>query len=400
MNDSMMIDTPSAKFFRTTLYVLVVITIVGITFSIALSSIAMGTAIAVWLVYLIRTGRSGFIRTPLDLFFVAYVIAEILATVFSVDPASSLVNMKRLFQISVLYLVIVSIDNESKFKYILGLLVAVTSILTLFELFSLSSIGGHLLRISFFQYYLTEAGIKMFVILLCLPVIIHPSTPLKWRLMTAAGAVVLFLGLVVTQTRSSWLGFIAGTITLAYLRNKKLLIALILLLLLFVAFAPQDYKSRALSIFDPTMTSNLTRIHMITTGWRMFLDYPVFGTGDIDLKQLYITYITPIDSGEGGHLHNNIMMLLVTLGIVGFAATMALFVRIFTAELALTRSVGKHWLYESAALGALAAYIGFHINGLFEWNFGDHEIAVFLWFTFGLAMVAGRLAGQPAESSA
>jgi hypothetical protein len=91
------------------------------------------------------------------------------------------------------------------------------------------------------------------------------------------------------------------------------------------------------------------------------------------------------------------MMLLVTLGAVGFIATMAVFVKIFTVELDLIKNTENHWLFESVALGAFACYIAFHVNGLFEWNFGDHEIAVFLWFTIGLAMAAHRLSKATAR---
>jgi O-antigen ligase len=130
---------------------------------------------------------------------------------------------------------------------------------------------------------------------------------------------------------------------------------------------------------------------MVTTGWQMFLDKPVFGWGDIDLRKYYITYITPIDEAEGGHLHNNFMMLLVTLGTIGIVATMAMFVKIFLFEVEVVKSTSEHWLYGSIALGSFASYLGFHINGLFEWNFGDHEIAVLLWLTVGLTLAVKNL---------
>jgi O-antigen ligase len=238
---------------------------------------------------------------------------------------------------------------------------------------------------------MTEGGIKMFTLLMLIPFLMHSDTPKKWKLFAVIGSVIMILGLVVTQTRSSWLGFIAGIITIGLLKNKKIIYALILLVVVFVLIAPSDFRTRAASIFDPHMTSNLSRIHMLTTGWRMFLDHPIVGTGDIDLKRLYVTYITPIDEGEGGHLHNNFMMLLVTLGIVGFAATTALFIKIFLVEIEAVRSTRTHWLYGSITLGAVASYIGFHVNGLFEWNFGDHEIAVLLWFTVGMALTSTKL---------
>jgi O-antigen ligase len=136
---------------------------------------------------------------------------------------------------------------------------------------------------------------------------------------------------------------------------------------------------------------------MWTTGWRMFLDYPIVGTGDIDLKELYLQYTIPIDPDEGGHLHNNFVQLLVTLGIVGFMAVVAIFVRMVLYELSVFRQVRERPIAESIALGAIAIFIGFQINGLFEWNFGDQEIVVLLWFSLGLVIAVegwGRGAGE------
>lgn len=372
------------------IYFLLLLNVGGLLFSIAVSSIAMGSAIVLWIIFLAVEGRSAFPRTSLDLFFVCYLGAELLATMFSIDPAASIVNAKRLFLISNLYLVLTAVSDDVKLKYCIIVVAAISTILTAIEIVSITEIGGHFMRVSIFQYYLTEGGLKMIVLLMLIPFVVHADTPKHWRIFSLGAIAILMIGLIITQTRSSWLGFIAGAVTIAVLKNKKLLFAILALLVIFVLFAPTDFTTRAASMFDPNMKSNLSRIHMLTTGWRMFLDYPLTGTGDIDLRKLYETYIVPIDSGEGGHLHNNYMMLLVTLGGIGFIATTAMFVAIFIAELRAERATRSHWLYGSIALGSIAAYVGFLVNGLFEWNFGDHEIAVFLWFTVGLALVSQR----------
>ena len=367
-----------------------VISVVSLTFSIAVSSIAMGSAIICCVAAAVLSRGKAFPRTPLDLFFIAYAVAEGLSTVFSVDPLASLVYMKRLFLISFVYLVLFSMDDRRTIMSVLALLVGVVAVLSVIELFSLTSIGGSLARISLFQYYMTEGGIKMIALLMVLPFIIHPSTPGKWRWLFLAASAVTFIGLILTQTRSSWLGFIAGAITIGFLKNKKVLAGLLILIVLVALLAPSTYRMRALSIVDPAYLPNLTRVRMITTGWRMFLDRPIVGTGDIDLRKLYETYIIPIDTAEGGHLHNNFMQLLVTLGVIGISAAGAMFVKVFLVEREAVRAASGDWLLGSVAAGSLASYIGFHVNGLFEWNFGDHEIAVLLWFTVGLALVALR----------
>lgn len=49
------------------------------------------------------------------------------------------------------------------------------------------------------------------------------------------------------------------------------------------------------------------------------------------------------------------------------------------------------WLQGSVSLGALGVFVGFLVAGLFEWNFGDHEIMTLVWATVGLSLASGRL---------
>ncbi|TLY27164.1 MAG: O-antigen ligase family protein [Ignavibacteria bacterium] len=381
------------------IYSLTLVAVVSVTFSVFLSSVAMGSAIVLWLTLLIAGGKEAFPATPLDRYFLFYLSAEALATIFSVEPGASLFNMKRFFLISFVYLGLLAMTDLRRLRSAVAALVCVAVILSCVEIFTLSSFGGHYARLSLFQHSLTEGGIKLIVLLFIIPFMIRSETPRAWRLGAAAAGIPLFVGLILTQSRSSWLGLVGGVLAIGMLQNRKIIILLVLVIVLFALFAPADFQSRALSIFDPAMPSNLSRIHMMTTGWKMFLDRPVFGVGDIDLKRIYVTYITPIEEGEGGHLHNNLMMLLVTLGIGGAAATAALFVQIFLTELRAVRATRHDWMLGSLTIGSLAAYVGFHINGLFEWNFGDHEIAVLLWFTVGAALVAQKIAAEPGETA-
>ncbi len=385
--------------YSVAMYVFLGIAVVSVAFSVAVSSIAMGTAIVLWLVLLAASRGRAFQPTPFDWLFAAYLVAEALSTVFSAERENSFINMKRFFLISILYLMLTTVDTEQRLKNLLILLGVVAGLSSLVELFALTREGGHFDRLAIFQHVLTEGGIKMIVLLLLGPIVIHPRTPRGWRIFAAVCSTPLFLGLVLTQTRSAWLGFLAGVITIGIAKSRKIIYAVILLVVVFVLFAPADYRIRARSIVDPTVLSNETRIRMVETGWRMFLDRPLVGFGDVDLKKYYVTYITPLEPAEGGHLHNNIVMLLVTLGIPGFAATMALFVKIFLVERKAVAATAGNWLAGSVALGSLAAYIGFHVNGLFEWNFGDHEIAVLLWFTVGAALVSLRLSRPASPAS-
>lgn len=391
------LQTTRATFLVNALYGFTLVTICSVTFSVAVSSIAMGISIALLLAYLVYNKEIP--KTGLEIFFLAYAAGELLASIFSLEPIHSFVNAKRLFLMTIVYCVVLSFNSKEKLRQALIIFVVLSSTLSLIELFSLSMSEGKLLRLSIFQYFLTESGLKMITLLLILPLVFDSAVPKQWKFGVVIAGVPLFAGLILTQTRSSWLGFLAGIISIGILKFRKALLAVILLIAVFIIAAPADLKMRATSIIDPTDKSNHSRINMIVTGWQMFLDRPFVGFGDIDLKKYYVTYTTPIEpKGEGGHLHNNMIHLLVTLGIIGFAAAMAMFVKIFLMLYRSIKNSGEDWLTNGVVVGSFAAFVGFHVNGLFEWNFGDHEVAVLFWFIVGVALVAVRLnVEQPQE---
>jgi O-antigen ligase len=183
------------------------------------------------------------------------------------------------------------------------------------------------------------------------------------------------------------LGFLSGILFIGFLQSRKILIGGVIILILFFVFGPQTMKERAFSVVDPSHPNNIERTYLWKAGIDMIKDHPIVGVSDIDLGELYVEYKSPEAEQLHGHMHNNLIMFGVTLGIPGLIVMIALFVRIFLAEIKLTLSIPKEeWLLKSTAMGSLAAFIGFQINGLFEYNFGDAEIAMLLWLTVGMAL--------------
>ncbi|MGB5528670.1 MAG: hypothetical protein WBQ32_01760, partial [Ignavibacteriaceae bacterium] len=54
-------------------------------------------------------------------------------------------------------------------------------------------------------------------------------------------------------------------------------------------------RGRLLSFLDPYLVQNFTRLALWRAGWKMFLDHPLFGVGDIDLAKYYLQYKRPTD---------------------------------------------------------------------------------------------------------
>jgi len=156
-------------------------------------------------------------------------------------------------------------------------------------------------------------------------------------------------------------------------------------------------RSRLLSIFDPYLQSNAVRFKLWKAGWKMFLDHPFFGVGDIDLQKLYKEYKNPYDKEIQGHMHNNFIHVLVILGLFGFLSVIYLFVKLLLILVKIYKDTKDIKFISSYALGALASFCAFTVAGLTEMNFGDHEIITLVWFTFGLNIALYKFSKQNKE---
>lgn len=143
-------------------------------------------------------------------------------------------------------------------------------------------------------------------------------------------------------------------------------------------------RNRISSMFDPNHETNFERLNMWRVGINIFKDHPIIGVGDIDLGHLYRKYKDVYLKENFGHLHNNFMQWLVTLGVIGLVVVIFLMIKIFLMHLKIYRTLKREPVVSSFALGAAASFVGFLASGLGEYNFGDQEIYTMILFTIGL----------------
>lgn len=360
-----------------------------ISISIAAASLLLAFSLMTILALVIIRKRWIVPSTPLDAAFIAYIIIEIVTALLSVNQMDAFKNMKRLLLIPIVYGVLASFNNREKILTAVRFIAITVSILSLVEIVLYVHDGNS--RLFVFQHYMTTGGLKMIVALMIIPFVLSPELKVRERSLFGISLLPIVLALVLTNTRSAWLGFIAGILVMSFVQYRKLLYVLIAAIILFFLVAPQNQIDRAKSIVDPTHPNNIGRIMMWKTGLTMWQDRPVFGFGDIDLYETYSTYRTPGIDEPAGHLHNIYIHLLVTLGAAGFLVVMFLFYKIVKVELHTVIHNKNDAIVRSVSLGSLAVFSGFLINGIFEWNFGDHEIMVFVWFTVGLCLASKNL---------
>lgn len=358
-------------------------------FSIAVNSLSLGLLALSWAGLMIAEKRWLAVATPYDWFFLAYILAELIATAFSVNRPQSILFAKRLLLTGIVYGIVANVTTR---KDLGTFFVVLTGSATLVALIGVGKVLlEHTVRLGIFQFYMTTSELMMITFLLVLPFAIFPGTPARMRLLSIGALIPLGIALYATVTRGAYLAVIGGAVFMAIVRNRWLLVPLIIVVVLIILFAPPYVQQRLASIVDPAHPENATRIALWTTGWTIFTHHPVVGVGDIDLRELYDQYATVQNPEHHGHLHNVPLQVLVTLGIVGFIALYALFTRIAITEWRTYVAARGDWFRGSIALGALGVFVGFHVMGLTEWSFGDQEVVILFWISVALSLVAGRI---------
>jgi O-antigen ligase len=389
-------DTPGSVWIGRVLIAAAMLFLSSLYFSIAANSLALGLMACAWLSLMAVRKKSLVRATPLDWYFLAYIGAEILSGIFSTNPAQSFTFAKRVLLIAVVYyFASMAARRNHASRYIAVLLGSAIAVALIGVLKLIFADPDSTRRLGIFQFYMTTSELMMMSALLIVPFLLHPKTPSRLRWIALAGLVPILISLYATVTRGAYLATAAGILIIALIRNRKLIVPFLAVILLAAIFAPPYVQDRVKSIVDLQHPENQSRLMLWTLGAKIVADHPIVGVGDIDLHELFVQYSPPGTDIPWGHVHNTLLQLLVSLGVVGFVAILALFGRIVIVEWQVYKRVKDDWLAGSFALGAIAVFAGFQVNGLTEWSFGDQEVVLLLWTTLGLTLALDRSAHTP-----
>ncbi len=201
-----------------------------------------------------------------------------------------------------------------------------------------------------------------------------------WQLVSGSLATI---ALLLTFTRSVWLGWIAAALTIVILTRARLAFYALPFAILFLTFMPMSMFSRFVSMFDTKQESNFDRIRMVEAGVEMIRDYPVLGVGPANVKEIYSIYRKhDAPRARPPHLHNNIIQLWAERGILGLGAYLLLLALFIRECVKGWKGPNQMW----AEIG-IAVTISLAVAGLFEFNFGDTEVFYLLLNLYALVAV-------------
>ncbi len=366
-------------------------------FSIAGSYLLFTPLLLLWLTDFWRHG----LRPPSPRWFIFLLVfagLTLLSSIFSIAPLESFKDNRDLLT---LLLVPVCLRVLRSPKRVAGALGAVLFSALLSALTGLVQAWRHGYSLDarlkgFTSHWMTYSGLLMMALVFFLvAVLLREKRWPGWLLLLSLG--LMGVALLLGETRSAWLGAgLAMFLFIVFMRPKALLMAAPLLAgLLFLLPAP--VRQRMASIVNPDDPSNRTRIQMMHSGWRLFLDHPLTGVGSNAVPRAIADrperYLHPEAdrSLQHPHLHNNFLQLLAERGIFSLLAFLAFCFEAVRDLARRTRRATPGMRFAPA--GGLFAFVAFLVAGLFEFNFGDAEVRFLMLF-----FLAQACAGSPGEA--
>jgi len=237
---------------------------------------------------------------------------------------------------------------------------------------------------SIFYHYNVFGGFLALV----LPLAITVPRNLRIRIAT----VVMFMALILTYSRGSWLGVIGVIIVISVIKKSLRVFCeagiCAILAILFLCMLSGSFFNKVTARATDTYSSVNSRFLLWQAGWEMISSHPLTGVGIGTFAENLPLYAPPnIEMQDTAH--NLYLNIAAETGIPG------LFLYLAILSIILYRGIKNHQTLKDKYLkylnlGLLGGVIAFSVNNLFT-PLMLRGVAIPLWIFIGLIMVIRRL---------
>ncbi len=403
----------SGKLPEVWLPALLVSSVVASVFSIFVADLLVGIACLAWGWHAVRTRRLQLRLPPFFGYLAVLLGAVVLSILFSENTWESAVYLKKqvwVFWVILLFTYLRPRHLRPGFHLLFGAL-ALSSLYGFAQYFWLKDIDLLHRITGLMSHWMTFSGQLMLgSIALAGYLVFDPPRRLTGHLRPPYNpirrplellALLLLLGaLLLSMTRSSWMGCLLGVLLVLALARPRWAVACAAVLLVVFLMLPTAFQTRLYSSFNPLDTTNRVRIELLRTGKNIIVENPLTGLGPRMVRKSYGRYRTT-DEFPGWayqHLHNNAVQIASEMGLITLAAWFLLWMKIvwdlikMKKRALLEADYSRYWL----ALNGVACLIAFLSAGLFEYNYGDSEVLILLLFMLTAPYVADHKPEKPA----
>ncbi len=372
------------------LFVLTLAAAAAVLVSIAGAEALLAIACVAWIIYRPRPITLPSYFVPLC----AFMATTVVSLAMSPQPAMGRAAIYKFWLFAMGFLAANTITTSHRARHaLLTLLIvsAVTSGLGLVQFvkkylyyLTTQSIGDDPMingRISgFMGHWLTYSNEQLLVWCAAIPAMLIFGR--RWMILLG----IVGASLVLSFTRSVWLGAIAGFLVIATMIPRRLWLGVAIpVAVVCLASSPLIYHRISTSL-QPDFAPNTGRLELFFAGVQMIEDHPLFGVGPQRVHTEFPGYYRGPDLAQThiyyGHLENNILQLAAERGLPCLAAFLWFIFELYAGLIELVRNSDRdhRWM----ALSALAALTGFIVAGFNEYNFGDSEVLMLLLFIVSL----------------
>jgi hypothetical protein len=324
-------------------------------------------------------GRPPRLRTTLDAPMFCFLAVCLAAALHGLDPLESLWGCRTYLQMAIIYLVLGYADSEER-CLTLARCFLVGAVIT-----ASYTVLGQLAPVRLPRLFLgrmTQSGQLLFAVSLALPLLLGRVFP-PARLRPALALYVL--ALVLNLKRGVWLGTFASVATIAWLASRRLLWTAGVMIALTVTLV-EPVRSRITdSARDLFLPGNRYDI------WLAAIDVVHRFPMGVGRKNGEILRDYPNIPQHHKHAHNTALQITLESGYLGLASFVWWMSRFGLLSWRLQRRLeAAGGAPYALAVAIFASFVGFHVAGLVEYNFGDSEVLEIFFVVMGLGLALER----------
>lgn len=337
--------------------------------SIAAANILLTATLICWAA--IRVRDRGWPRVPLVFAPLGlYAVMTLVSSAFSLDPIASLIDSRQLLLFAIVPLMY-DLGRGQRATTVLNVALSVGAASAVFGIVQYAMLHYDNLGQrpqGTMSHYMTYSGLLMLMIVVAVGRLVFSARERTWPALVMPALVV---ALVLTFTRSAWVGACVAVGLLFVLRDLRLTALLPVAVAMVFAAAPDRIIDRMLSMVDLQDPTNRDRLAMLHAGTAMIAEHPLTGVGPEMVLRVYPDYRPPDAVQETNpHLHNVPLHIAAERGVPAALVWLWFIGGLAVVLFRCTRGNGENRVLPATALAAIVAMLA---AGLFEYNFGDSE---------------------------
>lgn len=353
----------------------------------------------------LRQGQPDLKPLPLEPAIILYLFIAVATTVASVDLSGSLRDLSINFFAFILFFVLINqIKNKKELLLFLNFLLLGAFIVSLYGIYQylvgiplpdrwvdIAQNPAIRTRVySFFGNPNVLAKYLVFLIPFCCA-LFFATKKVEAKLSYLMLAAVLGLSLAFTFSRSGWVGLFVGLLVFSLLKDKRILILILIALLAGATLLPDAFLQRVSTIGNPLDSSNVYRLTVWQESIGIIKDFPLTGVGlgHQSFMRIYPRYM--LDRGKAPfHTHNSYLQVLVETGIIGLLVFLWLLASYFKIGLKAIASCRDQQL-KYLIMASLSATAGILILGLGDVIIYLPKITMLFWLNIALIFLILKL---------